>query len=235
MAERDVNTGVNRRRNTSHHPSTRGPYFDDNDEDFDLTYRPGLKRTGFSIHRDNSGPDITFDQPASLNYLTSGFQPNYAGRAPLEPPRLPVSNSYNFNGHDRKPSISMNGLFRPIGPQENLPLPKESANPSSWQQGGLPSAQSALAAFESQFQFPTATSDLFSNYQPSWDIFADNTFFGSLGNAYGNGYGMNQLSGHTQTQPAGTQTANPLLYSGPMPMHDFGDDERTISAASEDR
>jgi hypothetical protein len=86
-------------------------------EDNNLTYpRPApQRRQGFSIHRDNSGPDITFETPADMNYLTAGF------RNPL-PNNIhnPLHHQQVFTTplvprtHTRQPSWGhINGAFRP--------------------------------------------------------------------------------------------------------------------------
>ena len=88
LAERDINSGhsVRGRRavpRTQALPNARGPYFDGSGDDFEddsLTFqhqRP-QRRSGLSIHRDNTGPDITFDRSTNMSYLTSGFTNNFA-------------------------------------------------------------------------------------------------------------------------------------------------------------
>lgn len=88
LTRKDPNTNRTLRRRDSHHPGlgrgfSRGQYYDGPDDDDDLTYGPPRpkKRSGLSIHRDNSGPEITFDHPAPLNTLTSGFRPRPSGPA----------------------------------------------------------------------------------------------------------------------------------------------------------
>lgn len=88
LAEKHVNTGrVSRQPPASQpllsHHSRPGAVQDDVD---DLTYgapRPRPRRK-ISIHRDNSGPEITFEQPG-LTHLTAPFRPN--GRANVLQPR----------------------------------------------------------------------------------------------------------------------------------------------------
>ena len=129
LAERNVNNNRRgTRRRESHHPpfgtdARRGPYFDGGvEEDDELTYgRPGpapapaaARRNGVSIHRDNSGPDITFDNPPAMNTLTSGFRPQF------QPPPLPQNqSSMSQNGnmarvpHQGQPSFPFTAGFRP--------------------------------------------------------------------------------------------------------------------------
>lgn len=125
LAQRNVNNGRALRR-SSHHPGfNRGdvkPYFDGQDDD-DLTYgaaRP-RKRSGLSIHRDNTGPEITFNNPSSMSTLTSGFRPRSSGSAVhdqgmFQNGRSSFNNNYT---HQRLPSLSALGgdnNFRPANP-----------------------------------------------------------------------------------------------------------------------
>lgn len=120
LASKNVNTGRVLRRRDSHHPgfvkgSSRGPYYDGPDGEEELTY--GLprakKRSGLSIHRDNSGPDITFDNTAPMSMLNSGFRPRQVGirdSAMYHGGRLDLNDNYT---HQRLPSLSGNTGFRP--------------------------------------------------------------------------------------------------------------------------
>lgn len=136
LVERHVNTGrVLRNRRNSHHPgatstrnSQRRSYFDGaQDEDDDLTYgqpRAKKRRTGLSIHRDNSGPDITFNHDGghhSMNVLNSGYrnpmQP-HVQRMPSFTHHQPQSQYTGRNQHmfeQRQPSLTgpFGGTFRP--------------------------------------------------------------------------------------------------------------------------
>lgn len=124
LRERNTNNGrATRRRAESHHPpfgttSRRTPYFDGSDDrDNDLTYgrhRAG-QRTGLSIHRDNSGPDITFDHPAPMETLTAGFDNPFQPGSNLQPhAQSMIQNGYATHNHARQSSLQMGGGgFRP--------------------------------------------------------------------------------------------------------------------------
>ena len=120
LAQKNVNNNRVLRRRDSHHPGfnkglARGPYYDGPDDD-ELTYGPPRpkKRSGLSIHRDHSGPEITFDNPASMNTLNSGFRPRQSGAARdqsmFQGGRSSYGNSYT---HQRLPSLNGNNGFRP--------------------------------------------------------------------------------------------------------------------------
>ncbi|EME39619.1 hypothetical protein DOTSEDRAFT_75313, partial [Dothistroma septosporum NZE10] len=125
LVEKDVNTGrILRNRGQSHHPpfgrSTRASTvmkIEGDDDDDDLTFAPARqrKRTGFSIHRDNSGPDITFDNPTPLNYLTSGFSNSFQQNNSRDNLYRHYQNDINVpRAHGRQPSRgNVNGNFRP--------------------------------------------------------------------------------------------------------------------------
>ena len=126
LVEKDINSGrVMRRRGhvsrpTAYQGGRRASHFDLDDEDDDITYgrlRPKKQRTGLSIHRDNTGPEITFDQPASMDTLTSGFRP--ARRHQSTTPHLrsgyPGDSANRDRGHQTQPSypLASGGGFRP--------------------------------------------------------------------------------------------------------------------------
>jgi hypothetical protein len=151
LTEKNVNTCRPTRQRAANPPLStsrlsRGPYFDGlhdgDDEDDLLTYgehKPPA-RTGISVLRDNSGPDITFE-PHNLNYLTSAFRPgtrpgpqfshpNIQAANPRGQPRLsawkpydqpgnyhPIMNRYN----SRPPSYGSFGQFLTMGAQGNNP------------------------------------------------------------------------------------------------------------------
>ncbi|KAK3700145.1 hypothetical protein LTR37_016148 [Vermiconidia calcicola] len=129
LVEKDVNTArVTSRRGESHHPpfgnqQRRGPYFDGGDEEDDeLTYGRSLprRRHGVSIHRDNSGPDITFDNPPEMSTLTSGFRPPYQP-GPVQARGHGMGQNGNVNRtHQRQPSYQYGGGFRPTNNQNPL-------------------------------------------------------------------------------------------------------------------
>lgn len=94
LVEKNVNTNRPFRQRALPRPlsilPSHGPYFDGVDEDEDLTYgaHQPVKRRGISIHRDNTGPDITFEQPG-FGLLTAPFRPgNRAEMRPSQNARL---------------------------------------------------------------------------------------------------------------------------------------------------
>ena len=128
LVDKDVNTGrILRNRGQSHHPpfgrNTRAAtVMKIEEDDDDLTFAPARqrKRGGFSIHRDNSGPDITFENPPPMNYLTSGF------RNPRDGLYRQYQNDMNVpRAHGRQPSWgNVNGTFRPASGGHNaMPNP----------------------------------------------------------------------------------------------------------------
>ncbi|KAF2212629.1 hypothetical protein CERZMDRAFT_97126 [Cercospora zeae-maydis SCOH1-5] len=123
LVKKEPNSGrVTRGRKQAAPLTTRtakAPYFDGLDGDDDLTYRARPKqRTGVSIHRDNTGPEITFNHPSPLNYLTSGYAPVHGGASgglyqrsqPLDNPLMPRS-------HNRE--LSLGQPYVPFRPSSN--------------------------------------------------------------------------------------------------------------------
>ena len=175
LVEKNVNNGRRtRRRGGAHYPSSSGhgladQYFDDDDEDDELTYgrsRP-QRRGGLRIHRDNSGPEITFEHPASLSSLTSAF------RNPLLSVQAPVDNfgsqqsGHRIQSHQRYPSLPP---YNPsFGSTNHNPLNLPAPNIGSFGQlsgqvmfhnhqqnhnpFGFPNDQHTFAAFQQQFNF----------------------------------------------------------------------------------
>ncbi|KXS94719.1 hypothetical protein AC578_3849 [Pseudocercospora eumusae] len=128
LRNKDANSGriTRGRANAGYGRTFNDPYyggFGDADND-DITYRaraPRIKqekRSGISIHRDNTGPEITFDQPANMNFLTSGF-------LTTRPPPSAEGPFVNQRVHSRSTSWGqMNTGFRPSSSGYN------SVNPS---------------------------------------------------------------------------------------------------------
>lgn len=121
LTEKNVNTGRITRRGGggAHFPSftdrnRRTPYFDGPHDDDALTYgsyRP-KKRQGLSIHRDESGPEITFSNRASMTTLTSSLRNPLqvaADTSRFQPPR---QSGMFGRGHQRQPSFPYNTSFR---------------------------------------------------------------------------------------------------------------------------
>ena len=137
-----------------------------------------------SIHRDNSGPNITFDHPAPFNYLTSGLSRNdlHTGAANAQPAQSTFSQTHYGRDHQRQASFGYGG-FRPTAASNSMP----STNFSSFGQLNaqtlfqhnhlpVPNGQSALQAFQQQFglgmqqqNFSNDNNPMFQNtahYQP---------------------------------------------------------------------
>jgi hypothetical protein len=259
LAEKDANGGRKLRSSTragSHHPgfgNTRPQYVDssdDLDEDDGLTYgqsRPAQRRSGLSIHRDNTGPDITFDRPSRMSYLTSSFPGPY-GNTQVDNRSVPV-------GYGRVASqLNDSGYHSQLTQQSHRPQPRpevaagfrasEAHQQSFWNLstfGALTSqplfqtnhheynaSQMGSNSFPSfQHHFPSA------NHMPAvapsfvetesqmqnWDVFGFND--GGLG-----GIDMN----FNATETTG---ANPLFYDGETGMPN-DDDEGTISVPASD-
>ncbi|SMQ52567.1 unnamed protein product [Zymoseptoria tritici ST99CH_3D7] len=140
LVEKDTNSGrILRNRGDSHHPPVsrkRSPYYDvvkiEDDNDDDITYgKPQpRKRAGLSIHRDNSGPDITFNNPAQMHYLTTGFPNTGRQSARHRQPLAPLdhnanalqSDGYRPRNQFRQSDVwgQLNGGFRPSAHMPNL-------------------------------------------------------------------------------------------------------------------
>ena len=252
LVEKDVNTGRSlRRRGESHHPpfshkSSQGPYFGGVDEEDDeLTYGkpPPRKRTGLSIHRDNSGPDITFDNPAPMNTLTSAFRHPFQTAPVQQRSQVTYPNGYLPRGHQRQPSFPLGSGFRPAGnnPFGALQPPNFGSfgqlsghsmfqNPNFHHNAPFPASNGhqAFAAFQQQFgvgQQPFGNDGSVFQGQnnggvqtsSSWDIF---------------GLGHQDMGITTTMDPgfnvnADFTTVNPLFFSSNHGVPE--DDEATIS------
>lgn len=186
LVDKDVNTGrILRNRGQSHHPpfgrSTRAAtVMKIEDEDDDLTFAPTRqrKRTGFSIHRDNSGPDITFDNPPPMNYLTSGFRNPFQQGNQRDNLYRQYQNDMNVpRAHGRQPSWgNVNGTFRPTSGGNNAMPNPGLANFGNFlnhqtvsQQSGAPTSHHAPNPFQQHFSFgphPMQTGIANPMYQP---------------------------------------------------------------------
>jgi hypothetical protein len=239
LVERDRNTGRVARKRTggSQHTAfgrSSGPYFDGAAGDEDLTYgrsRP-RKRAGISIHRDNSGPDITFAQPSPFNVLTTGF------RNPFQ--QVPANHRSQTGMprvfHHRLPSFTYgNGsLGKAFGPgTAGGVAPTGYASfgglntQALFQHNPFPtsSGASALAAFQQQYG-PTAQQS-----------YTDGAMFGDLGQATEHNLldpfaGLGHDASVDGAFQAGTEF-NPLFFSSTRPTP-ATDEEGTISAPVSD-
>lgn len=201
-----------------------------------------------SIHRDNTGPEITFD--SGLTAPPAGYAP-----AGMRNPFQAVSNfmqpsQSSFAGnparnHQRLPSLNFNDpgfgtSFRPSSAGNNLPASNYASfgglNTHTLFQNSLwpaPNGGSALGAFAQQFGLGGGQPNAFGNntnvFSPSYQNHGNNS--GDWGDIF-NGFGQpqNNLSGIApdNVQPAGVEL-NPLFFSsaGALPRDD---DEATISA-----
>ncbi|KAK5122444.1 hypothetical protein LTR85_004028 [Meristemomyces frigidus] len=255
LVEKSVNTGRILRRRSSHHQppaNRRGPYYDGPfEEDDDLTYGQSKpkKRTGLSIHRDNSGPDITFNEPApSLSYLTTGFRNPFQPQQDQMQHTQPTYAQNNYGrGHQRLPSFTFGGQtlgtsFRPAAATHHMPA--QAPNYSSFgqlntntlfQNGQLQNGQfqmhngqSAFAAFQQQFgvaqHHPFGNEhNIFQNHNSGANHSQPGwDVFAGLGHHDG---------GMTSNMDAGFQAGaelNPLFFSSNQPTPPE-DDEATIS------
>ena len=252
MVDKDVNTNrVLRRRRESHHPPfgdrrRSGPYFDGPDEEEDeLTYgrRRASKRTGLSIHRDNSGPDITFDNPAPLSTLTSSFRNPFETRMPQHLSQATYQNGFVHRSHQRHPSFPYGAAgFRPAN-NVGTPLPPPNFGSFGQLNGhsmfhnnpfAVSSGNQALAAFQQQFGFGQQS------------LGHDGAMFHPQGNSHGHGQSHSQWDifnfshqdmGTPNNADAGFPgngdftSANPLFFSSAQPGPE--DDEATVSPPSE--
>ena len=207
------------------------------DEDDDLTFAPARqrKRTGFSIHRDNSGPDITFDNPPPMNYLTSGFRNPFQQNNPRDSLYRQYQNDMNVpRAHGRQPSWdNVNGNFRPTSGGHNaMPNPNLTNfgnflnHQTVVQPSGAASSHHAPNPFQQQFSFgpqPLQTGIANPMYQPS----TNDPFAGLFDiNPLAMDLTFPKIEGglHAQHDVA---PANPLFLSS-NPVKE--DDEITISA-----
>lgn len=259
LVEKDVNSGrTSRRRGESHHPPfgndrQRGPCFDGGEEEDDVfTYgkpRP-KKRTGLSIHRDNSGPDITFDNPAPLRTLTAPF------RNPFQTPSLqqhgqPIyQDGYANRNHQSQPSFPSGAGFRPtnnnplvgglqppnFGSFGQLSGHSMFQNPNFHGNAPFPvsNSQQAFTAFHQQFgigqqPFGNDTTVLTGQNQSGvqdpqfWDQFGLETQDVGIPTTMDTGFQLN----------ADFSTVNPLFFSSTHGGVD--DDEATISPPDSER
>ncbi|KAK5132276.1 hypothetical protein LTR08_009264 [Meristemomyces frigidus] len=253
LTEKNVNTGRTLRRRQADPPPPRNrkaAYYDEEDDDLTYGQPKARKRTGLSIHRDNSGPEITFNEQAGpLNYLTTGyrnpFQPDQAQlqhqHTQHRPHTQPSYTQTNYGrGHQRVPSFTFGGQpfgasFRPAAPANHAPAQNFSSfghlNTQSLFQNSpyqVHSGQSAFAAFQQQFgatqpqHFPTENT-IFQNHNHGANH-SQGTWdmFAGLGQPEG-GFSTNIDAGF-QTGPE----MNPLFFSSNQPTP-AEDDAATIS------
>lgn len=240
LADKNPNTGrVTRNRTQPHHPSfgarnskKRAAYFDElEDDDLTFTERPSKKRTGLSIHRDNSGPDITFDNPTPLNVLTASFRDPYQQGG-----YQPHHRQTNFNmqsSHGRDGSWGQSGTFRSNSHGNGMPAPGLTNFGQYLHHGSVPqgvSMANPLAPMPQQLGFGmhglqggNAMYSHHGNPAGGWDMFAfDHPDVGILDNA-----GVNFAAATTTAE---MPSANPLFFS----TNNKDDDEGTISAPESD-
>ena len=259
LTEKDANGGRKLRSSgrsaAAHHPGfgDSHPQYvassDDLDEDDGLTYghnRRAQRRSGLSIHRDNTGPDITFDRPSRMSYLTSSFPGPY-GNTQVDSKGAQtgygrVSSQLNDSGYHSQlqqqsyhtqPRPATDAGFRALGNQQ------AARNLSSF---GALASQPLFQTNHYEYNAPQIGSNSFPSFQqhfasvnhmpataPSfvetgsemqnWDVFGFND--GALASI-----DMN----FNATETTG---ANPLFYDGEPGMAN-DDDEGTISVPASD-
>lgn len=167
LVNKHVNSGRLLRRRDSHHPGHNigyrgGPYYDGADDDDLLTYgrsRP-KKRTGLSIHRDNSGPEITFENPSSFRTLNSAFHPQHAGSLHGQYTHQSGYSHGGHRAHQRIPShpFGNGSSFRPAHPntfgsfgQLNHQYSVFQNNTLGQNPFGLPVGSPAVSGFQQPF------------------------------------------------------------------------------------
>ncbi|TKA66873.1 hypothetical protein B0A55_08316 [Friedmanniomyces simplex] len=274
LVEKNRNTGRVTRRRTggSHHPGgshrspfgkSRAPYFDGTaGDDDDLTFvnhRP-KKRTGLSIHRDNSGPDITFEQPAPLNYLTSGFRNPFqaAQNNNVRPPPTLFAHHNGNQGHQRLPSFGLGGSafggnmnFRPTAtgtmPMQNFASFGGLNTQTLFQHNPFPTSNgaAAMAAFHQQFsagpQQSFVNTGMFATHNPNHNH-GQHTH--NYSHSHGNG-SMDMFAGFNADLGVaadngvdhgfqGSTELNPLFFSSNQPTPPQ-DDEGTVSPPNSER
>lgn len=235
LVEKNVNTGrVTRNRGQPHHPSARrtkkASYYEEFEDDDYLTFSqpPPKKRTGLSIHRDNSGPDITFNNPAPLDVLTASFRdPFQASPHPLNHPQPAQSGFHVPRSQAQDVSWGQaSGSFRPTSNGNGMSAPSYT-NFGQYLHQGVPQAggnimSNPLAPHPQQLGFgpqPINTGNaLFSHHgNASWDMFGlDHPDFGFMGNTDVN----------VGTAAEGS-SMNPLFFKE--------DDDATISAPNSEQ
>lgn len=258
LADKDPNGGRklrSNRRNGSHHPGfgkSRTQYVDgsdDLDEDDIITYgqqRPAQRRSGLSIHRDNTGPDITFDRPASMSCLTSSFTEPFPGS--------------RQNARSTNTGISRaNSQLRDDGYYPQVPQQSGRNQPGSFAAGfrASESAQpqrdlSAFGGLTTQPVFQPGSVDFnagqfgSNSFPPFPHPFASNSFPSTATSSFiqdnsqmqnWDVFGLNNDAGFGPLEMnfnvTETVGANPLFIEGNTDMPD-DDDEGTISAPASD-
>ncbi|KAI7362998.1 hypothetical protein KC354_g6836 [Hortaea werneckii] len=260
LLEKNVNTGrVLRQRRSAHAPGglvrSARPYCDGpvSEEDDSLTFGPpgrrqhAPQRRGMSIHRDNTGPEITFDTglPAPpAGYAPAGMRNPFQSVSNFMQPSQSSFAGNPARNHQRLPSLNFNDpgfgtSFRPSSAGTNLPAPNYASfgglNTHTLFQNSLwpaPSGSSALGAFAQQFGLGGSQSNAFANnsnvFAPSYQNHGNNS--GDWGDIFSTfSQPQNNLSGISpdNVQPAGVEL-NPLFFSsaGALPRDD---DEATVS------
>jgi len=249
LIEKNVNTGRVLRRRSSHHPPQRprkGPYFDGQpSEDDDLTYGPPLpkKRTGLSIHRDNTGPEITFNEPPPQpppGYFAASFRNPFQTQAShLQHPQPTFTQNSFSRSHQRLPSFTFgDSMFG--APQRSAPTSQHLPSFASF--GGLnthtlfqnspwqvQNGTSALAAFQQHFgggqQNPFGSQN--NMFQPHAQNHSNNHHHDGWDFLAGLGQPDVGMSNSMDTFQTGTEL-NPLFFSSNQPIPPE-DDDATIS------
>ena len=259
LTERDVNTGRSlRRRSGPHAPgfgNSRAPFFDGVDEEDDeLTYGPPRpkKRYGMSIHRDDSGPGITFDNPAPFSLLSSGFSNQlHQMHNRVGPAQQPYHAQPQTNGYHQQPQQQQQPYpQQPYQRHQQRPSFGWSFRPSGNSTGMLGRDLSAFGNFSSQSMFQPSNHIQSSDGNQAWAAFQqqlgltpqpqqycnNQNFLGGQSfqnlDVFGPGNQDHSLSNAFDTgfQGADLNSVNPLFFSTPTNQPTREDDEATVSA-----
>lgn len=263
LTEKHVNSGRelrNKHNTRSKKPSRvskRPAYFDDAEDDDDLTYgrQPARKkRSGLSIHRDNTGPDISFDRPASMNTLNSGFRNPFRNGSSQLYTNASFPQAGNHRSHRHQLSFSYPHGFRGIHNPLSMPPPPNfgsfgqlsghSMFPTFHNPHSFPFAngQQPLAAFPPQFTGPSqpfvSVNDGTAFAAASAGGPGQQTHHHSWDNMFAN---LGQTADNLDVQQTGHEVnfhmtgdfgqVNPLFMSSAHPVPE--DDEATVSPPSE--
>ncbi|OQO08939.1 hypothetical protein B0A48_05829 [Cryoendolithus antarcticus] len=254
LAERDVNGSRKLRGRPQAKPqrnsraSSQLPYFDSSDDmDDEITYRQPRpkhtqRRSGLSIHNDNSGPDIVVDHAVAMNYLNSSMLEPFAhqqGGSRSAPQSFARSASDVTGGYRFAPSAAhqMGATQAGFRSSNNHGLPSRdlsafgaltnhSMYPSSTQ--SFPASNGVMHTFQQYGTSATQSATSRTNTQDSgmylqnWESFDDH---------HDQEMAFDGMDLGLPAQNTDNTAMNPLFFGGTPPPQE--DDERTVSAPSE--
>lgn len=113
LSRMDVNTRRPRQlTRPTFSASTRSQYEERGRSIFDYNGNdraPKRKRGGFPVYQDDDGDEVSFSQPASMNYLNSGFKyqpsPSPAPAFPSHPSYKPINEGFQYENKENIPPI----------------------------------------------------------------------------------------------------------------------------------